>query len=216
MPAGQRDELELVAHLPEFTLELGDRLVVEGRLPVERRRAVVGQHLAGVLGVHRVGELLGLVQVRRAGLAPDEVAVRGVGDGPGDRGAHTGLCLVEALSGAAAGEERLVAVVHVAGDEVGRKGVGTCEHDCRNTENVGSQTGSGQGADVLLGRDEHLSTHVAALLLGGQLVLEVHAGGAGPQHLLHELVDVQGATESRFGVGHDRDHPVAQHHAVVL
>ena len=35
--AGERDELELVAHRRELLLELRDRLVVEIRLPVERR-----------------------------------------------------------------------------------------------------------------------------------------------------------------------------------
>jgi hypothetical protein len=53
---GQRDELVLVAHGAEFALELGDGGVVEVLLPVEGGRAVVGQHLAGVLGMHGVGE----------------------------------------------------------------------------------------------------------------------------------------------------------------
>src|SRR5688500_12292483 len=35
--AGQGDELELVAHRAQLALEAGDRLLVELRLPVERR-----------------------------------------------------------------------------------------------------------------------------------------------------------------------------------
>ena len=38
----------------------------------------------------------------------------------------------------------------------------------------------------------------------GELVLEVHAGGAGLDHRLHQLERVQHAAESGFGVGDDR------------
>ena len=68
----------------------------------------------------------------------------------------------------------------------------------------------------LAGGDEHLAAHVTALLLGSQLVLEVDACRTGPQHPLHQLVDVQGAAEAGLGVGHDRNHPIPEHHAVVL
>jgi hypothetical protein len=73
--AGQRDELELVAHRAQLALELGDGGVVEVLLPVEGRAAVVGQQLARELGVDRVGEVLGELEVGRAGLAPDQVGV---------------------------------------------------------------------------------------------------------------------------------------------
>src|SRR5688572_10255529 len=43
MEAGERDELELVAHRAELALEARDRRVIEIALPVERRRAVVGE-----------------------------------------------------------------------------------------------------------------------------------------------------------------------------
>ena len=56
--AGQRDELELVAHRAELALELRDRRVVEVLLPVERRRAVVREQLARELLVDRLGERL--------------------------------------------------------------------------------------------------------------------------------------------------------------
>ena len=165
MPAGQGDEQELVAHLAELALELGDGLVVQCRLPVERRRAVVGQHFPGELGVYGVGELLGLVEVGCPGLTPDEVAVRGIGQGAGDGGGHAGLGVEEALGGALASQEWLVAVVHVAGDERGSQGIGPGDDHRRHAEDVGGQAGRGQRPDVLLGRDEHLAAHVAALLL---------------------------------------------------
>ena len=69
---------------------------------------------------------------------------------------------------------------------------------------------------MLLGRDENLAAHVAALLLRCQLVLEVDAGSPGAQHALHQLVDVQGAAEAGLAVCHDRNQPVAQHLAVVF
>src|SRR5690606_30733337 len=70
------------------------------------------------------------------------------------------------------------------------------------------QTRGGQGADVLLGGDEHLATEVAALLLRGQLVFPVRTGDTGGDHGLLQLVDVQRATEAGFAVGHDRGQPV--------
>ena len=61
---------------------------------------------------------------------------------------------------------------------------------------------------MLLGRDEHLAAHVAALLGRAELVLPVDAGGAGLDHALHEFVGVERATEAGFGVGDDRQHVV--------
>src|SRR3546814_2641231 len=57
MEAGQRDELELVAHGAQFALELGHRGVIQVFLPVERRRAVIGQQLARKLAMDGFGEL---------------------------------------------------------------------------------------------------------------------------------------------------------------
>ena len=74
MPAGKRDELKLVAHLAEFLAEGLHGLVVEVGLPVERRRAVVGQQLIRILGMDCLGELLRLLQIRLRGLTPDHVA----------------------------------------------------------------------------------------------------------------------------------------------
>ena len=42
-----------------------------------------------------------------------------------------------------------------------------------------------------------------------QLILEMHAGGAGLDHRLHQLEGVERAAESGLGVGHDRQEPVA-------
>ncbi|MPM98820.1 hypothetical protein SDC9_146010 [bioreactor metagenome] len=61
---------------------------------------------------------------------------------------------------------------------------------------------------MLLGRHQDLAAQVAALLLRGQLVLPVDAGGTRGDHRLHQLVRVEGAAEAGLGVGDDRDQPV--------
>ena len=77
-----------------------------------------------------------------------------------------------------------------------------------HVEHVGGQPGRDQRADELLRGHEHLAAQVTALLLGGELVLEVHAGGAGFDHRLHQLEGVEGAAEARLGVGEDGGHGV--------
>src|SRR5215470_8250816 len=62
---GESDELEAIAHRAEFLLEFRGSGVVESLLPVERRRAIVGQKLAGKLAVNAFGKFTGFVEVRR-------------------------------------------------------------------------------------------------------------------------------------------------------
>ena len=177
-------------------------------LPVERRRAVVGQHLVGELALDALGELRGQLQVRGAGLHPDQVGVRRVGLGAGDARLEAVLHPVEAFFGPLTGDERLIALVDVGGDQRGGLGIGAGDHEGRHVGDVGREAGRGQGADVLLGRDQHLATEVAALLLRGQLILPVRPGDACGDHGLLQLVDIQRATEAGLAVGDDRRQPV--------
>ena len=201
--AGQRDELEFVPHRTELALELGYRVVVEVLLPVERRRTVVRKHLARVLGVESVGKSLGEFEIRLAGLAPQQVRVRRVGEPACHSLLETVPGPVEAFDGALAGTERLVVVVDVGGHQVRRLGIGTRQDDRRHTHGVGSEP----RGDKLLHRfargHQHLASHVAALLDGGQLVFEVNAGRARFDHRLHQLECVEHAAEPRFCVGDD-------------
>jgi hypothetical protein len=87
-------------------------------------------------------------------------------------------------------------------------GIGTRDHHGRHIEHVGRETRRHQLVDALLGRDQHLAAEVAALLGGGQLVLEMHAGGAGADQRLGQLKGVQIAAEAGFGIGDDRHQPV--------
>ncbi len=209
MEAREGDELEGVAHRRQLALESGDGLVVEVPAPVERRRAVVRQLLAGELGVHGLGEPAREFEVRLGRLHPEQVGVRRVGEAAGDDRLDAVPHLVEPLSGAGAGEERAVALVMVAREQCRREGVGAGDDDGRHSGDVGSEPGGVEGADVLAGRDEHLAAHVAALLLARQLVLPVHTGGTGLDHAVHQLVGVERAAEAGLGVGDDRGHPVA-------
>ena len=79
----------------------------------------------------------------------------------------------------------------------------------RHAHHVGREPRGDERADELRRRHEHLAAHVAALLLGGELVLEVHARGARLDHRLHQLERVERAAEAGLGVGHDRREPVA-------
>ena len=122
---------------------------------------------------------------------------------------------VEAFRGPLTGDERLVALVDVGGDQRGRLGVGAGDDDGRNVGHVGGQARRGQRADVLLGRDQHLAAQVTALLLRGQLVLPVRAGDTGGDHGLLQLVDVERTAEAGLAVGDDRRQPVL-HRRVAL
>ena len=115
----------------------------------------------------------------------------------------------EALGRALAGQERAVALVDVAREQLAR-----CRRRCaRRAASARPSTSAASRAAISVRmncarRDEHLAAHVAALLLGRELVLEVHAGGAGLDHRLHQLEGVERAAEAGLGVGDDRREPV--------
>ena len=115
----------------------------------------------------------------------------------------------EALRRPLAGEERPVAFVDVAGHQVGRQRVGPRDQDRGHVHHVGGQSRGIEGPQELRRGDEHLAPHVPALLLAGELVLEVHARRAGFDHRLHDLERVERAAETGLGVGDDRREVVA-------
>ena len=115
---------------------------------------------------------------------------------------------MEALWRAFTSHERVITLVDVGRDQLGCVRVRACEQHRGNTHHVGRQAGCAEGAQERLRGDEHLATHVAALLLGGELVFEVHAGRAGFDHGLHQLERVEWATEAASGVGDDRREPL--------
>ncbi|MNQ84659.1 hypothetical protein D3C85_997940 [compost metagenome] len=203
MDAREGDELVLVAHVGQLLLEAGDGGIVQVLLPVEARGAVVGQDLVRVLGLDGFGELARLVQIRLGGFTPHHVGVRGVGQAAGDGLLDTGLHLVEALGGTLTGQEAGIVGIGVRGQQVGGVGVGTGDNQRSGAADVGGQTGCDQLLYRFLARYQHLATHVAALLDGGELIFEVHTGGARFNHPLHQLEGVQHAAETGFGIRDD-------------
>ena len=206
--AGQGDELELVAQVGQLLLERRDLGVRQVLLPVEARRAVVGQELAGELGVDRRGEVASELDVRLSRLDPQQVRVGGEGESAADDRLDAGTDPVEPFRGALAGGELLVPLVDVAGEQVGGEGIRAGDDDGRHSRHVGREASGVQGADVLLRGHEHLAAEVAALLLAGQLVFPVDARGTGLDERLRELVGVQRSAETGLRVGDDRGEPV--------
>lgn len=146
---------------------------------------------------------------------PDQVGERGVGLRPSDARLDAVLGAVEAFPGALAGDERLVALVDVGGDQRGRLGVGTGDHHRGNISHIGREPSRRQSADVLLGRDQHLAAQVAALLLRGQLVLPVRTRNARGDQGFLQLVDVERAAKAGLAVGDNRRQPVL-HRSIAL
>ena len=150
-----------------------------------------------------LGKVAGILQVRLAGLAPHQVGIRCVGQTPRDGLVQTRLGAEEAFDGTLAGQEGLVVVIHIGGDQVGCLGVGTSHQHGGHATHVGRQTGCDELGHGFTGGHQHLAAHVTALLDGGQLVLEVDTGSAGIDHGLHQLEGVEHATEACLGIRHD-------------
>ncbi len=160
--------------------------------------------------VDALGERARLGDVGRRGLAPQHVGVGRVGARPRDRALDAAVQGEEALGGALALDDELaVARVDVGHEELRAVGVGAGHEHGRHAAHVGGEPGGHEGPDERGRGDEDLASHVPALLLGGDLVLEVHAGGAGLDHRLHQLEGVERPAEAGLGVGHDRYEPLA-------
>jgi hypothetical protein len=89
------------------------------------------------------------------------------------------------------------------GHQVGGFGIGARQQDGGHAHHVGRQARGHQLGHRLPRGHQHLAAHVAALLHAGELVFEVHAGGARIDHGLHQLEGVEHAAKACFGVGHD-------------
>ena len=130
----------------------------------------------------RLGELPCLVEVGRRGLAPDQVGVRRVGQAARDRRLDAAGDAEEALGRALARQELAVALVDVARDQRRGERIGARDEHGRHVRDVRRETRRSERALELRGRHQHLAAEVAALLLGRELILEVHARGARLDH----------------------------------
>src|SRR3982751_2174016 len=80
----------------------------------------------------------------------------------------------ESLGRAFAGDERTVARIDVAGDQLRAFGIGAGDDDRRDSAAVGREPCGVEVADRRLRRNQHLAAEMAALLLARELVLEMH------------------------------------------
>ncbi len=113
MEAGQRNELELVAHLAEFLLKIRDGYIIVLLFPVKRWRAVISKQLPGELRVDSVGELPRLGKIRRRSLAPKHVGIGRIRQAASNSCVNAAVILKEALGGALAVDELAVARVSI-------------------------------------------------------------------------------------------------------
>src|SRR5579859_339575 len=208
MKACQRDELEPVAHCAQLVLEAGDRRAVKLLVPVKGWRAVVGQEFLGKLGMDGIGKTPGLLEVWLRCFAPDQIGVGCVRATTGNRRIKSPAEFEEALSRSLAGYKWPVALIDITGEEARAVGVGPGDHDRRYIQHVGCQPRSGQIADSGGSGDQDFAAHMAAFLLGCQLILEMHARSPGLDHGPGQLEYVQRATKPGLAIGDNRGEPV--------
>ncbi len=156
----------------------------------------------------RLGKPAGFFQIRLGGFAPQQVGIWGVGQATRNGAVQAVVDPEIAFGGAFAGHEGVIGGIDITGDEFGAIGVCPGDQHRGHVENIGRQPGGHQRLDELGGRNQHLATQVAALLLRGQLVLEVDTRRSGFNHGLHEFERVQRTAEPGLGVGNDRSKPV--------
>src|SRR5581483_11997596 len=135
--SGERHKLELIAHLAQLALEVGNFGFRELRLPVERWRAIVSKQLARKLCVKRVGEAARFFHVRLGGFAPDQVGVWSVSKSARDCGIESAAHAVEAFYRARTSDELAIARIAVAGEQLCRIGVGARDYKRRHSKDVG-------------------------------------------------------------------------------
>ncbi len=148
------------------------------------------------------------VEIRRGRLTPENVRVRRVRECACDGRLDSRCDAEEALGRTFACDELAVALVDVAREERRGERVRARDEDGRNVENVGRETGRDERADELARGNEHLAAEVAALLLRGELILEVDACGPRLDERLHELECVERPAEAGLGIGDDGGEPV--------
>ena len=203
MNTGERDELVLVPEIGQLVLEGGDLLHIQVLLPVERGRTVVGKQLSRVLGLYGLGELARETDIRRPGLAPDEIGIGRIGDTARDGLLETVPDLEETFRCSFACTEGPVVFIHIRGQQRGCFGIGTCKDECRYAHDIRSKACSNQFLDRFLGWHQNLASHVAAFLHCSELILEVNPGCPIGDHVFHEFESVEDATETGLGIGHD-------------
>ena len=100
-------------------------------------------------------------------------------------------------------QERLVAFIGAAVDQVGRLGVGTRDDDAGHAHHVELEPCGVEPFELLVGRHQHLAALMAALLGAGALVLDVISGHAGFDEAADQVAHMRITTVAGVGVGDD-------------
>ena len=177
-------------------------------LPVERRRAVVREQLARILLVDGFGELARFSEIRFRRLEPEHVGIRRIGTRSRDRRLDPVADDKEPFGRALPRTPAAIVLVAVARQQSGAVRVRAGDEYRVHAADVGSESRGGQLRDELARRHQHLAAEMAALFYRRELILEVHAGGAGRDHLLHQLVRVEDTAEAGFRISHQRHVPL--------
>ena len=104
--------------------------------------------------------------------------------------------------------KRLVARIMIGQQQIGRIRIGARDDHRGHAHDVGREARSDQFVDGLAGRHQHLAAQMAALLGGGELILEMHGGGAGANQRLGQFEGIEIAAEAGLGVGDDGRQPI--------
>ena len=100
-------------------------------------------------------------------------------------------------------QERLVALVGAAVEQVGGLGVRARHDDAGHPHHVELEAGGVEALDLLVGRHQNLAALMAALLRAGALVLDVVARHAGLDEAPNQVADVRITAVTGVGVGDD-------------
>ena len=100
-------------------------------------------------------------------------------------------------------QERLVALVGAAVDQVGRLGVRARDDDAGHPHDVELEAGGVEALDLFVRGNENLAALMAALLRAGALVLDVVSGHAGLDEAANQVAHVRVSAVAGVGVGDD-------------
>ena len=100
-------------------------------------------------------------------------------------------------------QERLIALIGAAVDQVGRLGVGAGHDDAGHTHDVELEPCGVEALDLLIRRHQHLAALMSALLGAGPLILDVVAGHAGLDETTNQVAYVRISAVAGVGVGDD-------------
>ena len=190
LPGVDEPRLDLVEEIVDRLL--GAVLPCRGRLGDEGRNALALQPGVGggVLAVgKRVEEMTVQLRDSRVVEAPHQ-------------GQEAGLVGGNLQIGGAE-EERLVALVGAALDQVGGLGVRARDDDAGHPHDVELEAGGVEALDLFVRRHQNLAALMAALLRTGALVLDVVTRHAGLDEAADQVAHVRIAAVAGVGVGDD-------------